>query len=68
MSYTKDEIAAFEATLPGLGAFVASQGFGGKTFNDLSRDEVLSLCATVVRGFRESLTKIYEIDAEGIPY
>jgi hypothetical protein len=68
MSYTKDEIRAFEAMLPTLGQFVAGQGIGGKAFNDLSRDEVLALCAATVRGFRESLTKIYEIEAEGIPY
>ena len=68
MSYTQDEIKAFEAMLPQLGAFVAGQGFGGKTFNDLTRDEVLALCASVVRGFRESLTRIYEIDTAQVPY
>ena len=68
MSYTKDEIEAFQAMLPKLGAAVAAQGIGGKAFNDLSREEVLALCAVTVRGFREALQAHYETEAGGIPY
>jgi len=68
MSYTKDEIDAFQKMLPQLGAFVAGQGFGGKAYNELSRDEVLALCAGVVRGFREALTQVYNLEAGDIPF
>lgn len=68
MTYTKDEIAAFEQMLPALGQHVASQGIGAKAFNDLSRDEVLALCAATVRTFRETLTKLYNLEADGVPY
>jgi hypothetical protein len=67
MSYTKDEIDAFQQMLPALGAFVASQGIGSKAFNDLSRDEVLALCAGTVRTFREAFHAVVSIDSE-IPY
>lgn len=68
MSYTKDEIQAFQKMLPALGASVAKLGIGGKTFNELGKDEVLALCAATVRGFRESLQAHYEAEADGIPY
>lgn len=68
MTYTQDEIRAFEKMLPALGQHVASQGLGTKAFNDLSREEVLAFCAATVRGFRAALNEIYELDAGGIPY
>jgi hypothetical protein len=67
MSYTQDELKAFEAMLPKLGGAVAAQGIGGKAFNDLSRDEVLALCAATVRGFREALAVIYDLESD-IPF
>ena len=67
MSYTQDEIKAFQAMLPNLGAAVAAQGIGGKAFNDLTKDEVLALCAATVRGFREALERIYDLDGD-IPF
>jgi hypothetical protein len=67
MSYTQDEIKAFQAMLPQLGAAVASQGIGAKAFNDLTKDEVLALCAATVRGFREALAVIYDLESD-IPY
>lgn len=67
MSYTKDEIDAFQKMLPALGAFVASQGFGSKAFNELSRDEVLALCAGTVRHFREAFHAVVSIEQD-IPY
>lgn len=68
VTYTQDEIRAFEKMLPTLGQHVAAQGLGAKAFNDLSRDEVLAFCAATVRGFRTALNEIYEVDAGGIPY
>jgi len=68
MTYTKDEIDALQAMLPKLGAAVAAQGIGSKAFNDLSRDEVLALCAVTVRGFREALEAHYQTEAGRIPY
>lgn len=67
MSFTKDEIDAFQKMLPALGAAVASQGIGDKAFNDLTRDEVLSLCAGTVRAFREAFHQVVSVDAH-IPY
>lgn len=65
MTYTKDEIDAFQKMLPALGAFVAEQGIGAKAFNDLSRDEVLALCAGTVREFRKAFMTVVDSD---IPY
>ena len=67
MTYTKDEIDAFQKMLPALGAAVASQGIGAKAFNDLSRDEVLALSAATVRTFREAFMEVVSVDSE-IPY
>jgi hypothetical protein len=67
MTYTKDEIDAFQKMLPALGAFVAAQGFGPKAFNDLSRDEVLALCAGTVRTFREAFHEVVSVE-NVIPY
>jgi hypothetical protein len=67
MSYTKDEIEAFQNMLPALGAAVSAQGIGAKAFNDLTKDEVLALCAATVRGFREALAVIYDLESD-IPF
>jgi hypothetical protein len=68
MTYTQDEIRAFERMLPALGQHVVGAGIGGKAFNDLSRDEVLAFCAATVRGFRAALNEIYEIEAAEAPF
>jgi hypothetical protein len=68
MSFTKDEIEAFQKMLPVLGQHVAAQGIAAKAFNDLSREEILGLCAATVRGFREALEAHYRAEADGIPY
>lgn len=67
MTYTKDEIDAFQKMLPALGQFVAAQGFGSKAFNDLTKDEVLALCAGTVRAFRTAFHEVVSVDAH-IPY
>jgi hypothetical protein len=67
MSFTKDEIDAFQKMLPALGQHVAAQGIGAKAFNDLTKDEVLALCAATVRGFREALAVIYDLESD-IPF
>lgn len=66
VTYTKDEIQAFEKMLPALGAVVAAQGIGGKAFNDLTRDEVLAFCAATVRTFREAFADV--IGPNGVPF
>ncbi len=58
MQFTNDEIAAIEQMLPALGQKVADQGIGAKSFNDLTRDEVLAFSAATVRTFRESFAEI----------
>jgi hypothetical protein len=68
MTYTQDEIRAFERMLPALGQHVVGAGIGGKAFNDLSRDEVLAFCAATVRGFRAALNEVYQEAEEGIPF
>lgn len=67
MNFTKDEIDAIQKMLPALGAFVAAQGIGDKAFNDLTRDEVLALCAGTVREFRKSFLQVVSIEQD-IPY
>ena len=67
MTYTKDEIEAFQKMLPALGQFVAAQGFGAKAFNDLTKDEVLALCAGTVRTFRQAFYEIVSVEQD-IPY
>lgn len=64
VSLSNYEIEAIQSMLPAMGEFVASSGIGGKTFNDLSRDEICGLFATTVKTFRA------ELDAQlgEIPY
>lgn len=67
MSFTKDEIDAIEKMLPALGQFVAAQGFGPKAFNDLTREQVLTLCAGTVREFRKAFHEVVSVEQD-VPY
>lgn len=62
VTYSQDEIAAFEQMLPALGAKVAEQGIGEKTFNELSREEALAFAAATVRTFREAFAEVIGSD------
>ena len=61
----KIEADAIEASLGEVGAYVVRAGIGDKTFNDLSRDDVLGLMAKIVRAYRASLEQGPEHE---IPY
>jgi hypothetical protein len=65
VTYTQDEIQAFQEMLPLLGKAVAAQGIGAKAFNDLSRDEALAFAAATVRAFREAFAEVVK---GGVPF
>ncbi len=58
MKFNPDEIKAFEQALPALGQHVATNGLGDKTFNTMTRDEILGVMAATVREFREQFNTI----------
>lgn len=66
MKFIPDEIQAIQQALPAVGQHVATAGLGGKTFNDLTKDEALGLVANCVKAFRVELEKIFEY--QDIPF
>ena len=63
MKFSKQEIEAVEQMLPQMGAYVGDKGLGEKTFNTMSREEILGLFANTVREFRSSLADVIGEDA-----
>ncbi len=59
------ECRAIEASLPTVGQHVMHAGLMEKPFKDLTRDEALRLCASVVKAYQDNLTTITM--AEGPP-
>ena len=61
MKFTLDETKAIEASLPNLGKHVAETGLAAKSFNDMSREEILGLSAFIIREFREQWDDLTDI-------
>lgn len=59
MKFIPDEIQAIQQALPAVGQHVAATGIGGKSFNDLTKDEALGLVANCVKAFRVELEKVF---------
>lgn len=58
MTFSDTEIETIQKMLPDMGAFVADKGFGGKAFNDLTRDEALELFANTIKIFRSTFADV----------
>jgi hypothetical protein len=64
MAFAQFEIDAIQSMLPAMGEYVANSGIGPKSFNDMTKDEILGLFANTVKVFRAEL----EAQLGEIPY